>query len=225
MFPLWYLAFLFSLTCHEAAHALVAQWGGDLTAYQEGQVTLNPMPHMRREPWGTVLWPILTYLINGSIVGWGSAPYDPYWEQRYPRRAAWMALAGPVANLILMVLAGVAMRVAIGLGGLQRVAIPHFEYLAGSTDPVWDGVARFLSILFSLNVLLAVFNLMPVPPLDGNSAITLLLPESLAERFREFTRQPMLGIFGILIAWWLCQPFFRAAWTLALAGVLGYRIG
>ena len=58
LFPLWYVAFLLSLTCHEAAHALVAKWGGDLTAYYSGQVTLNPLPHIRREPFGTVLVPI-----------------------------------------------------------------------------------------------------------------------------------------------------------------------
>ena len=75
MLPLWYVAFLFSLTCHEAAHALAAKWGGDPTAYHAGQVTLNPMPHIQREPWGTVLVPLLSYLVgHGGMIGWGSAP-------------------------------------------------------------------------------------------------------------------------------------------------------
>ena len=68
LFPLWYVAFLLSLTCHEAAHALVAKWGGDLTAYSSGQVTLNPLPHIRREPFGTVLVPILSFLLSGWML-------------------------------------------------------------------------------------------------------------------------------------------------------------
>ncbi len=95
---LWYIAFLFSLTCHEASHALVARWGGDLTAAEGGQVTLNPLPHIRREIFGTVIVPILSYVLGGWMIGWGSAPYDPRWRYQYPRRAAWMALAGPAGE-------------------------------------------------------------------------------------------------------------------------------
>ena len=79
LFPLWYAAFLLALTCHEAGHALVAKWGGDDTAYLSGQVSLNPWPHIRREPFGTVLVPILTYFTGSTrwMMGWASAPYDP----------------------------------------------------------------------------------------------------------------------------------------------------
>src|SRR5215470_15270748 len=97
-----FVAFLFSTTCHEASHALVAKLGGDETAAQGGQVTLNPVPHIRREPWGMVVFPILSFLFTQSMIGWASAPFDPEWERRYPRRAAWMALAGPAANFTLM---------------------------------------------------------------------------------------------------------------------------
>src|SRR6478672_8150136 len=92
---MWFAAFLFSTTVHEAGHALVALWGGDRTAYLGGQVTLSPLPHIRREPIGMLVVPLLTSLLNGWAMGWASAPYDPRWEERYPRRAAWMAAAGP----------------------------------------------------------------------------------------------------------------------------------
>ncbi len=101
---MWYVAFLFQLTCHEAAHALAANWGGDDTAARGGILTLNPLPHIQREPFGTVLVPALSLLLAGWMVGWGSAPYDPLWQRRHPHRAAWMALAGPGANLLLAVL-------------------------------------------------------------------------------------------------------------------------
>ena len=103
---IWFVAFLFSTTCHEAAHALVAKWGGDETAALGGQVSLNPVPHMKREPWGMIVIPILSYLMmNGNgMMGWASAPYDTAWERRHPRRSGWMALAGPTANFLLMLL-------------------------------------------------------------------------------------------------------------------------
>src|SRR5579884_1444295 len=111
--PVWYVAFLLSLTCHEGAHALAAKLGGDPTAFLAGQVSLNPLPHIRRELFGTVLFPIITYVANGWMMGWASAPFDPRWERKYPRRASLMALAGPAANFTLALLAGVAMRLGL----------------------------------------------------------------------------------------------------------------
>ena len=116
MLPLWYVAFLLAVTCHEAAHAWVAWLGGDPTAYVGGQVTLNPLPHIRREPFGTVLAPLLSYILIGWTMGWASAPYDPHWEDRHPRRAAVMALAGPLANLVLAALAFAVLKTGL-IGG------------------------------------------------------------------------------------------------------------
>src|SRR5574337_1031158 len=112
----WYIVFLISTTCHEAAHAFAAKLGGDLTAFRGGQVTLNPIPHIRREPLGTVVVPILSYLFSQWMIGWASAPYDPLWQRRHPRRAAWMALAGPAANFALMLAAAAGIRVGMALG-------------------------------------------------------------------------------------------------------------
>src|SRR5512139_3082516 len=91
----FYVVFLFSTTLHEAAHAWAALRGGDPTAYQGGQVSLDPMPHIRREPFGMVVLPLLTALATGWPFGYASAPYNPNWAVRHPDRAAWMALAGP----------------------------------------------------------------------------------------------------------------------------------
>ncbi len=104
---IWYVVFLFSTTCHEAAHAFAAKLGGDLTAFHGGQVSLDPIPHIRREPFGMVVFPILSFITGGWMMGWASAPYDPEWSYRHPRRAAWMSLAGPAANLSLAILAGI----------------------------------------------------------------------------------------------------------------------
>src|ERR1700738_4309900 len=91
---IWYIVFLFSTTCHEASHALAAKIGGDLTAFEGGQVTLNPVPHIQRSPFGMVVVPIVSFLLGGWMIGWASAPYDPNWQRQYPRRSALMGLAG-----------------------------------------------------------------------------------------------------------------------------------
>lgn len=224
LLPMWYVAFLLSLTCHEAAHALAAKWGGDLTAFHGGQVTLNPVPHVQREPFGTVLVPILSYLLGNGMLGWGSAPYDPLWQRRYPRRAAYMAAAGPIANFLLVLLAGILLRTGL----LTRFfTVPDqlaFDGLvAGAAgNGMAEGAATFLSILFSLNLLLGLFNLLPVPPLDGNAVITLLMPERLALRFMELSHNPMFGLIGLLVAWRVFDPFvfpvFRTVLPLLYAG-------
>ena len=95
---LWFVVFLFSTTVHEAMHALVAWKGGDPTAYHGGQVSLSPIPHIRREPIGMLAVPLLTSLTQGWAMGWASAPYDPVWAERHPQRAALMAARARAAD-------------------------------------------------------------------------------------------------------------------------------
>src|SRR5438876_4315619 len=92
---IWYVAFLFSTTCHEASHALVAKIGCDDTAARGGQITLNPIPHIQREPWGMVVIPLLSFLFARRMIGSASGPFNPEWDRRSPRRGASMSLAGP----------------------------------------------------------------------------------------------------------------------------------
>jgi Zn-dependent protease len=197
---MWYLAFLLSLTCHEAAHALVGLWGGDRTAADGGQVSLNPLPHIQREPMGTIFIPWVSYLLGGWMIGWASAPYDPYWRMRYPRRGAWVSLAGPLANFLLALIAGLALKLGLAVAVFQRTDSPGLERLLDGSG-FFAGLAVFLSILFFLNVLLGVFNLIPVPPLDGFGALALVLPSSVANRMEELRQQPMVQMIGLLLAW------------------------
>src|ERR1700730_18928540 len=169
---IWYIVFLFSTTCHEGAHSLVAHLGGDSTAFLSGQVTLNPLPHIRREPVGMVAVPIMSYIFAHWMMGWASAPYDPAWQERYPRRAAWMALAGPAANFTLVILSALGIRVGMLLGYFHMPAYVGFTRITEASAPGFAGfAATFLSIIFLLNLLLGTFNLLPVPPLDGNTGI------------------------------------------------------
>lgn len=215
---LWYIAFLFSLCCHESAHALAARLGGDPTAFLAGSMTLNPVPHIRREPFGTVLVPIASYALAGWMIGWASAPYSPGWQRQYPRRAAWMALAGPAANFTLVILAAVGIHAGLALGAFVLPMRVGFTSVVEAAAPASaaGGLAALLSILFSLNLLLGTFNLLPVPPLDGNTAIGLILPQGAARRVADFGRNRMLALVGLLIAWKLFDYLFRPVFLFAL---------
>jgi Zn-dependent protease len=195
---IWYVAFLFSTTCHEAAHAFVANLGGDDTAALGGQVTLNPVPHIQREPWGMVVIPILSFILTHSMIGWASAPFDPSWERRHPKRAAWMALAGPAANFSLMLLAALGLRIGTAIGWLQRASFSEPSGLATVT----------LMIFFSLNLLLGTFNLFPVPPLDGSTAVMLFMTEKRALRYLEWLRGNSFAMLGLLVALLVFRYFY-----------------
>jgi Zn-dependent protease len=214
----WFVVFLFSTTLHEAAHAFIALRLGDPTAYHGGQVTLNPLPHIRREPFGMVLVPILSFFMGGWMFGWASAPYDPRWALRHPRRAAWMALGGPAANLLLVVGAGLLIRLGMRIGYFYAPQVVRFSEVTAPTDlPGAAGLATLLSVLFTLNLVLFVFNLLPLPPLDGSGVVQLLMSGDLARRYQAFLRQPMLAWVGILVAWRLFGPIFRPIHGMALS--------
>ena len=208
-----YIVFLFSTTCHEAAHGLAARIGGDMTAFEGGQVTLNPLPHIRREPFGMVLMPILGITMGSGLIGWASAPYDPHWARRYPRRAAWMSLAGPAANFSIALIAAILMRIGLMLGVFTSGQItPNHIVSAASGNGVMEGVATLLSIFLSLNILLGCFNLLPVPPLDGWSALPLFTSDKMAGKLQDLQMQiRSFAFIGLLLGWRLIEYIYYPA--------------
>ena len=220
----YFIVFIFSTTLHEAAHAWAALRGGDRTAYDGGQVSLDPLPHMRREPFGMVILPLLSALLTGWPMGFASAPYNVNWARTHPRRAAWMALAGPGANLALALLAAIALRGGEMTGVFFAPESVRFGDLAGSdAGATWFAVGRLLSVVFSMNMLLMLFNLLPFPPLDGSAAITLFMDRGTTSKYQEFIwSTPAIGFLGIFIAWQLFDfafnPMFFFAVNLIYAG-------
>jgi Zn-dependent protease len=210
---LWFLAFLFSTTVHEAMHAWVAFKGGDPTAYHAGQVSLSPIPHIRREPIGMLVLPLLTALTNGWAIGWASAPYDPLWAARHPRRAALMAAAGPAGNLAIAVAAFTLLKLGLAAGWFVAPDVVRFDAITtAASGHGAEGIATALSILLVLNVFLAVFNLLPLPPLDGSAVFIILLPQQLTDRLRDARRTIPFEMIGLLVAWklfpYLADPLF-----------------
>jgi Zn-dependent protease len=157
-----------------------------------------------------VVFPLLTYFTSGWMMGWASAPYDPYWSQRHPRRAAWMSLAGPCANFTLMIIGGILIHIGIWTGMFTHPASVTFMHLVDPAAPgLATGAGMFVSLLFSLNLLLGVFNLFPLPPLDGFGVTGLFVSEDTARRIQAAGQSMRAySIVGMIVAWRLFDYIF-----------------
>ncbi len=205
-FGIWYIVFLFSTVAHEAAHGWAAHLGGDPTAYNNGQVTLDPIGHIKRSPFGMVIIPIITFVQTNWMMGWASVPFDPSWGKRHPRRQAVMSLAGPATNFALALIGILAIKALLAAHVFEAPYVATFTQLvqeAGEprTGSFATGLAMALSVLVNLNVLLGLFNLLPIPPLDGAGVVEGLFPDSLGKFYDRMREVPMLQFVGILVAW------------------------
>ena len=124
---------------------------------------------------------------------------------------------GPAANLLLAVVAGLAIHAGISMGDFAMPESARFTQVVVGQGGTAQGLALFLSVLFSQNILLMAFNLMPVPPLDGATAIGLLMPEEQALKTLEFLRQPMFSLLGLVLAWNLFGEFFAPVFRFSLS--------
>jgi Zn-dependent protease len=129
-----------------------------------------------------------------------------------------MALAGPLANFTLMLLAAAGIRAGVAAGALRPPEAVSFTQITEAVEPgVFEFLATLLSVMFALNLLLGTFNLLPVPPLDGHSVVTLLLPERAALRVLEFAQNSSFALVGLIVAWQLFGKIFWPIFLLALA--------
>ena len=170
-----FIVLLFSLTVHETAHAFTADRLGDPTARLLGRISLNPLVHA--DPIGTVLFPLIALFTGVPLIGWAKPVPVNVARLRHTRRDyVLVAAAGPASNLALALLAGIALRL-----------IPVSPVTLGETN-VSVPIAMTLSRALLVNVLLAVFNMIPIPPLDGGNVLSGLLPRAIANRFDSVLR-------------------------------------
>lgn len=199
---LWYVIFLFSVVLHEFAHAIAAKKLGDNTAFEEGQVSLNPIPHMQREVFGTIIVPIISYIMGGWMIGWASAPYNYRWAEENKEKSAIMSLAGPAANLVLVIIAVILIRVGYAADVFYAPDSIDFSHITASDiGGIYSSIAIFLSIMFSLNIILLFFNLLPLPTFDGSSIILLFVKGDKAQKVFEIINNPRFAFFSLIIAW------------------------
>ena len=192
-----FIVLLFSLSIHEAAHAWTADYFGDSTARYMGRVTLNPVPHI--DPIGTIVFPLLMFISSIPIIGWAKpVPVNPV-HLRNPRKDnIYISLAGPAANLLA---GGVAFFLLIVSKfifpdtGVQIMAFARGVPVSGTF------LAPIVGILFYsliINVALALFNCIPIPPLDGHWVLAGLLPDSAASALESIGRYGFLLIYALM---------------------------
>ena len=183
---------IMSIVIHEVAHGYAARYYGDLTAEYEGRLTLNPVKHI--DPVGSVFVPLFSYMFGGFVFGWAKpVPYNPYNLKpgRWPE--AFVALAGPLSNIGLAVVFGLSLRL------MDNPSLSFVTITAG---------------IVYINVLLAVFNLMPVPPLDGSKLLFALFPEKIYKLRGFFERYGLiLVLFFIFFVWQLVAPLVSIFFT------------
>lgn len=191
---------LLSLSFHEAAHAFVADRLGDPTARQLGRVTLNPLKHL--DPFLSLILPLLLWWVGAPVVGGGKpVPINVMNFRHKARDFMFVALAGPFSNLLLVLVFGLAFVAATWTGLVEPMVIrnpygpDNVQYASFLSGDSAGHLELWLKLGVLLNLGLAVFNLMPMPPLDGSRVIGWLLPRFLQHRWYALDR---LGIFLIL---------------------------
>jgi len=189
-----FLAFLFTISVHESAHALVADRCGDPTARLAGRISLNPLRHM--ELFGTVILPVMTALSGLATFGWAKPTPVDLSKLRNPRRDDMLvSAAGPASNLLtalgcLIILKIISLTSADGAGVVHDLALTG---MPGSSGSILNPVAWLVHRLLEISVVLGIFNLFPVPPLDGSHIVQQLLPFKARLWYRS------VGRYGVLI--------------------------
>lgn len=215
---IWFPAFLISIVIHEAAHAATSLFYGDRTA--ESQATFNPIPHIKQEPIGTLVVPLVSFWWMGWMFGYASAPYDPYWANRNPRRAALMSAAGPLANLLLAGLTLAALHILMAADLMQYNSHPRFiREMVIAPEGGMSFLAQFLSVVYALNILLGILNLLPLPPLDGSGVVRGLFPGSAPAKFLADMEERGWAMIGLVAAFVLFSRLSPYIWGLIRLGL------
>jgi Zn-dependent protease len=201
------LPVIFAITLHEAAHGYVAKHFGDLTAYAQGRVSLNPVRHI--DPIGTILLPLATLLLGGILFGWAKPVPVNFSALRRPKQdMLWVALAGPGANLFMALLWGLVIRLGLAM---SETDLARPMILMGEAG-------------IKINIVLMVLNLLPLPPLDGGRIAVSLLPLRMAQSFAKIEPYGFMilllllltGVLGAIIGPFIAIGIRMVAWFFGL---------
>src|SRR5947207_1292346 len=212
-FILYMVALIFSLSVHESAHAWMSNRFGDDLARLQGRISLNPAAHV--DPIGTLLFPAIAFFTHAPVIGWAKpTPVNPLrWRNK---RVAnfWVSAAGVICNFIIAIVAGVIIRVLYSLG---VIGIVNGSLAPTTTDSlIAVGAVELLWGFFTLNVALGVFNLIPIPPLDGSKVLSSIMPPSFEPAFEALER---FGFILLIVA--MFTGVFRFIFSIVMPLAIG----
>lgn len=209
-FILYMVALIFSLSLHEAGHAWMSSRFGDDLARSQGRITLNPIAHV--DPVGTLLFPALAFFTGAPLLGWARpTPINPLRWRNKRVANIWVSAAGVICNFAIAIVAGIAIRILYSAGVID--AWPLMPVNADSA--LVTGAVKMLQIFFTLNVVLGVFNLIPIPPLDGSKILGSLLPSSFESAIESLEQFGFILLF-IAVFTGVFGAIFRVVMPLAV---------
>lgn len=186
MLSIEFVPFVMAVVFHEFAHGLMAKKWGDTTAQKQGRLTLNPIPHM--ELFGTLIFPIICMLGGSTLLfGWAKpVPINPNRFKKYRPGLFWVSLAGPGMNFSLAILSALAF-------SMMQAWMPGTFYL-------YEPLVAMAYVSVSLNYALGIFNLLPLPPLDGSKIVESILPSQMALKYEAFTQYSSYILLALLLS-------------------------
>lgn len=193
---------IFAITVHEAAHGYAARHFGDMTAFQAGRITLNPLKHI--DPFGTILLPALTILLGGILFGWAKPVPVDFARLRHPKKdMLWVAAAGPASNFLMAIF-----------------WVFVIKFSATAPEAISFPLTEMGKAGISINIVLMVLNLLPLPPLDGGRIAVSLLPMPYAIKFAQIERFGFLILIALMFSGVLnkiLNPFINAVYALIIS--------
>jgi Zn-dependent protease len=218
-FILFMVALIFSLSFHEMMHAWMSNRFGDDLARHQGRISLNPMTHV--DPIGTLLFPAIAFFTGAALLGWARpTPVNPLAWRNKRLANFWVSIAGVLGNFTIALVVGIIIRVLFATGVLT---FGETSWIAptNAESSLMEGVAALLSVFFQMNVGLGVFNLFPIPPLDGSRILESILPESFESALQSLNQFGFLLLFVALFTG-IFSAVFRVvipfAWNIVFLG-------
>ncbi|HEV2799360.1 MAG TPA: site-2 protease family protein [Pyrinomonadaceae bacterium] len=209
-FILYMVALIFSLSVHEAMHAWMSNRFGDDLAYHQGRVSLSPVTHV--DPIGTLLFPAIAFFTGAPLLGWARpTPVNPLRWREKRKANFWVSIAGVIGNFTIAVVVGLIIRALYHAG---RIPVDP-------NDSTMEAIAALLQVFFEMNIGLAVFNLFPIPPLDGSKILASILPESFGSAIESIEQYGFIllmlalitGVFGAVF-----RVVIPLAWDILFIG-------
>ena len=214
---LYLVALIFSLSFHESAHAWTSDRFGDSTARLLGRVSLNPRTHV--DPIGTLVFPIIGFITGFPLLGFAvPTPVDPSrWRDKVKAEIA-VSAAGPISNFILAAVTFAIIKTLLVIGVMQPGPGSFFTLImtAEGQSSLMEPVAKLLSIMLVLNLSLGIFNLVPIPPLDGSHVLEVLLPYEMAQAYAQIKPFGMFLLMGLVYVGALSFIFWPIRFVVSL---------